>query len=459
MTDDLCRRDGFAGTSTCATCQPGRFGANCDACPGAILSGGTVVAACNGHGTCSDGILGNGMCSCGAGFTGPACQYSNQVTCSGNGTAQFDGTCVCNAGFLGPNCAATDFCVSNPCVNGTCSPLAGACECPLGYSGQFCEHNNIPIAPRVDCVSPDPYNAGMAIAVFGYEGGQNMNAFAISGSSNEVRINNLSVGDVGQPTAFYAGLHLAVFAIRFDPAAGAAGAPTWFLNERTAVINAQTPPCGFTPGPQGPIGPAGPQGDTGATGEAGPTGATGAAGAPGAVGPQGPQGEVGAQGPQGVQGEIGPQGVQGEVGAQGPIGPIGPQGPQGDVGAQGPTGAQGPQGEVGAQGAAGPQGPQGEIGAQGPQGVPGEPGPQGPQGETGPQGPQGIQGLQGLIGPQGPKGDLGDGLVSGSLLMLTGDDQPPPGYTLFATFTQVMDATPGSPSGNNLVTVRVYRRN
>ena len=341
---------------------------------------------------------------------------------------------------------------------GTCqnAPDGTVCECPVGFAGQFCQQNVIPIAPRVDCVSPDPHNAGLAIAVFGYEGGQNMNAFLITGNNNEVRINNNPIGDVGQPTTFYAGLHPGAFAVRFDPAAGPAGAPTWFLNERTAVIKAETPACGNTPGPQGPIGPAGLQGDTGATGDTGPTGATGAMGAPGPIGPQGPQGETGAQGPPGVQGEIGPQGAQGEVGAQGPIGP---QGPQGDVGAQGPTGAQGPQGEAGAQGASGPQGSQGEVGAQGPQGAQGETGPQGPRGATGLQGPQGMQGLQGLLGPQGPKGDQGEGLVSGSLLMLTGDDQPPPGYTLFATFTRVMDTTPDAPGGTSLVTVRVYRKN
>lgn len=407
-----CRRIDSAQTSTCATCAPGRFGPLCTACPGAILSGGAIVAVCNGNGTCSQGINGTGACACSSGFTGAACQFSNATTCSGNGTVLFNGACACNQGFTGPNCQfsnavtcsgngvvqpngscmcnagfsgasceVVDYCSQSPCVNGgTCSnsPGGAVCTCPLGYSGQFCEQNNIPIAPRVDCVSLDPYNAGLALAVFGYEGAPNMNDFLITGTGNEVRMTMLGdqtttvMGEVGQPTTFSAGLHLGLFAVRYNPATQT---PSWFLNDVTAIIRPETPACGGVPGPAGPAGPPGPQGEPGATGATGATGPTGATGA---------------------------------------------------------TGAQGPQGDTGPQGPIGPAGPQGETGAQGPQGI------------------------QGLIGPQGLQGE---GLVSGSLLMLTGDDQPPPGYTLFSTFTQVMDTTPDSPGGNQLVTVRVYRKN
>ena len=70
--------------------------------------------------------------------------------------------------------------------------------------------------------------------------------------------------------------------------------------------------------------------------------------------------------------------------------------------------------------------------------------------------------MSGVPGPKGDKGDTGapgEGLVTGALLLLTGNDQPPPGYTLFATFTQLMDTRPGHPGGLRLVVVRVYRKN
>jgi len=43
--------------------------------------------------------------------------------------------------------------------------------------------------------------------------------------------------------------------------------------------------------------------------------------------------------------------------------------------------------------------------------------------------------------------------------MLTGNDQTPAGYTLFGTFTQLMDTRPGRAGGLRLVVVRVYRKN
>jgi hypothetical protein len=105
------------------------------------------------------------------------------------------------------------------------------------------------------------------------------------------------------------------------------------------------------------------------------------------------------------------------------------------------------QGPPGPPGPPGPQGPAGPQGAQGPQGVPGPPGPKGEPGPRGPQGP---------AGPQGPKGEPGE--PRGALLFLMGDDRPPAGYVLIATFRQVMDVTPEKRGGERQVTVRVYRR-
>src|SRR5262245_59009286 len=92
-----CRRTGFQVLSQCATCPANRYGAFCDACPGGVSN------ACSGHGTCSDGISGSGVCSCVPGFAGPACQYSNAVTCNGHGVATASGACLCDNGYAGAN--------------------------------------------------------------------------------------------------------------------------------------------------------------------------------------------------------------------------------------------------------------------------------------------------------------------------------------------------------------------
>ncbi|MFT7582705.1 MAG: hypothetical protein ACI9MR_004388, partial [Myxococcota bacterium] len=47
-------------------CALGQFGADCEPCPGGAL-------ACSGQGECDDGRLGDGSCSCDAGYTGTAC--------------------------------------------------------------------------------------------------------------------------------------------------------------------------------------------------------------------------------------------------------------------------------------------------------------------------------------------------------------------------------------------------
>jgi hypothetical protein len=121
-----------------------------------------------------------------------------------------------------------------------------------------------------------------------------------------------------------------------------------------------------------------------------------------------------------------------------PSGIPGPPGPQGPAGPQGPEGPQGPQGLPGVPGEVGPQGP---AGPQGPQGVAGAPGVQGPAGPVGPQGPQGPQGL------------TGEGLFSGSLVMVAPGIMPPAGYTFIANVD--LPKTPGPGK----VTVQLYRRN
>jgi endonuclease/exonuclease/phosphatase family metal-dependent hydrolase len=118
-----------------------------------------------------------------------------------------------------------------------------------------------------------------------------------------------------------------------------------------------------------------------------------------------------------------------------------------------PTGVPGPQGPAGPQGPIGQTGPQGPAGPAGPQGPIGPPGPGGPQG---PVGPTGATGPQGPVGPTGPSGA---GLVTGALLFLSGNDQPPPGYTFFGEFKTTIDTQAGAPITLWTVTIRIYRKN
>ena len=99
---------------------------------------------------------------------------------------------------------------------------------------------------------------------------------------------------------------------------------------------------------------------------------------------------------------------------------------------------------VGPAGPAGPQGPQGPTGNTGATGATGAPGPHGDTGGT---------------GATGPQGEAGEGLVSGALLFLMGNAQPPAGYTFLGTSVVPIDTTPGRPGGLRLTTVRVYRKN
>jgi hypothetical protein len=175
---------------------------------------------------------------------------------------------------------------------------------------------------------------------------------------------------------------------------------------------------------------------------------------PGPPGPPGPQGPEGPAGPQGSEGPAGPQGPEGAPGPQGPAGPSGAQGPQGAPGPAGPIGPQGPEGAQGPQGATGAIGPQGPAGAPGAAGPQGAPGPQGPAGSQGPQGPIGAIGPIGPQGPAGPAGPQGEGLFSGSLLMVPSGSPVPAGYSFVGTF----DLSPSSGPRSSALIVDVYRK-
>ncbi|XP_030006737.1 stabilin-2 isoform X2 [Sphaeramia orbicularis] len=93
-------------------CCPGYYGRDCLVCPGGVGS------PCNNRGKCDDGHLGNGTCTCNAGFGGVACE-------------------LCNKGFYGPTCKACNCSEHGSCDDGRRG--TGSCFCEAGWTGERCE--------------------------------------------------------------------------------------------------------------------------------------------------------------------------------------------------------------------------------------------------------------------------------------------------------------------------------
>ena len=158
---------GYWAGADCASCHAGYYGPVCNSsCP----AEGTGVArrVCGGHGTCSDGVQGTGLCTCDTfggvathvpadrclylcpvGLGGIACSGPAQGTCYPAGG---EARCTCNGGVgqwraacddcaahaYGPDCARACDCSGH----GTCSSGLqgdGACSCDHGYTGSRCQ--------------------------------------------------------------------------------------------------------------------------------------------------------------------------------------------------------------------------------------------------------------------------------------------------------------------------------
>lgn len=155
----------LAGNAACDACPlPAQYGQSCeDACPG-----DSVTIPCSGHGTCSSGKLGTGVCLCDAGFGYPDCSTPcprgpNLESCSGHGVCnQVDSRCMCERYFAGPACLLS--CPVNQglvCSGyGSCREGAdgdGLCVCQEGYSGHFCNET---------CLSAERPCSGRGVCAF-----------------------------------------------------------------------------------------------------------------------------------------------------------------------------------------------------------------------------------------------------------------------------------------------------
>eukprot|EP00906_Rhabdomonas_costata_P038727 RCo054773 len=168
-------RGHFVGSS-CSLCVSGYYGTSCNSlCPGP----GSPTVPCGGHGTCSDGPLGDGTCTCVAGAIsggnwglpnctdcsvaayGSACTkpcpgyLSPTSACSGNGVCSSGmkgtGTCTCIGYWAGPSCNTKCLFASSydlvPCAgHGLCnngSSGDGSCVCTTSstagaWAGTLC---------------------------------------------------------------------------------------------------------------------------------------------------------------------------------------------------------------------------------------------------------------------------------------------------------------------------------
>ncbi|XP_038612836.1 stabilin-2 [Tachyglossus aculeatus] len=105
-------------------CCQGHWGPDCMECPGGAGS------PCQQRGSCSDGIQGDGSCTCLEGFGGTACE-----TCAEDH-------------LFGPNCTSVCQCVHGVCNSGIKGD--GACTCYSAYTGAYCD-KPIPECESLQC--------------------------------------------------------------------------------------------------------------------------------------------------------------------------------------------------------------------------------------------------------------------------------------------------------------------
>ncbi|XP_042746083.1 stabilin-2 [Lagopus leucura] len=171
-------------------CCAGFFGQQCQPCPGKAGS------ACFGNGICLDGINGSGICQCGAGFVGTACESCaegkygrncDQVCACVHGKCSSgidgDGSCECSVGWRGVTCESE---IKDDACNNTCHTSANClllsndtayCKCAAGFTGNgtfctaidACETSNGGCSANAECRKTTPGNR-VCVCKAGYTG-------------------------------------------------------------------------------------------------------------------------------------------------------------------------------------------------------------------------------------------------------------------------------------------------
>ncbi|XP_052316183.1 stabilin-2 isoform X1 [Oncorhynchus keta] len=151
--------EGMGGNGSCS-CKPGFVGTACEDCAD-NLYGSTCSSACTcGHGLCNAGIHGDGICTCFSGYKGPKCDLElpecSSLLCPQNTRCMqgsLDGSlrCQCLPGYRtsGDQCISINPCLQQVChIHATCAhvgPNKHLCTCAQGYSGDG--HVCVPIDP------------------------------------------------------------------------------------------------------------------------------------------------------------------------------------------------------------------------------------------------------------------------------------------------------------------------
>ncbi|XP_045021332.1 stabilin-2 isoform X2 [Bubalus bubalis] len=171
-------------------CCAGYFGPQCQPCPGKPEN------VCFGNGICLDGANGTGVCECGRGFSGTACEtcaegkygiHCDQVCTCVHGRCNRgplgDGACDCDVGWRGVKC---DSAITKDNCNGTCHTSANCllnldgtalCKCAAGFQGNgtvctainACEISNGGCSAKAVCKRTTP-GSRVCVCKAGYTG-------------------------------------------------------------------------------------------------------------------------------------------------------------------------------------------------------------------------------------------------------------------------------------------------
>ncbi len=130
-SSDMCECDAKWAGSGCDQCATGFATSKCTACDGSVGTTGNVV--CNGHGTCNDGLSGDGTCTCySSAYTGDGCEQCADGW-YGIPAQPFNQSCArCPYG------GGVDGEVCNGVNAGTCNTTTGECSCTDNFDGINC---------------------------------------------------------------------------------------------------------------------------------------------------------------------------------------------------------------------------------------------------------------------------------------------------------------------------------